>query len=235
MGIRVRILAAQRAGKAGCALHPRSRVQRCTRKRTQAYRFSGNTPAFPARWVTAYFALSPVTGLSCHRRFRGYLRKSLAPASGRQDHTTSPSASSAVRLAHVSAPPPPASTASLPAFVTTRDPPLVRMRWGELVRVICPTREAEYFWRADWTAQITLRSLANFVFPRIALNGSSRVAAALNNSITVSHAIEHRAARPCRIARIFHRHHALALAHKQPYPDSGSTPRKGGPARPPTH
>jgi hypothetical protein len=49
---------------------------RCTRglackmhkeKRTRAYRFSGGNPAFPARWVTVYFALSPVTGLSCHR------------------------------------------------------------------------------------------------------------------------------------------------------------------------
>ena len=40
----------------------------CAKKRTRAYRFSGNTPAFPARWVTAYFELSPVTGLFCHRR-----------------------------------------------------------------------------------------------------------------------------------------------------------------------
>ena len=41
---------------------------RCTRglvckivrkKRTRAYRFSGGTPAFPAQWLTAYFALSP--------------------------------------------------------------------------------------------------------------------------------------------------------------------------------
>ena len=44
---------------------------RCTRglvrkmhkeMRTRAYRFSGGNPAFPARWFTAYFALSPVTG-----------------------------------------------------------------------------------------------------------------------------------------------------------------------------
>jgi hypothetical protein len=32
------------------------------KKRTRAYRFSGNTPAFPAQWFTAYFVLSPVTG-----------------------------------------------------------------------------------------------------------------------------------------------------------------------------
>jgi hypothetical protein len=61
------------AGKAGCALHPRSRVQNAYRKRTRAYRFSGGNPAFPARWFTAYFALSPVTGLFCHRRQRNYL------------------------------------------------------------------------------------------------------------------------------------------------------------------
>ena len=38
------------AGKTGCALHPRSRAQCASRKRTRAYRFSGNTPAFPAQW-----------------------------------------------------------------------------------------------------------------------------------------------------------------------------------------
>ena len=39
------------AGNAGCALHPRSRVQNCAKKRTRAYRFSGCTPAFPAQWL----------------------------------------------------------------------------------------------------------------------------------------------------------------------------------------
>ena len=38
------------AGKTGCALHPRSRVQNGAKKRTRAYRFSGDTPAFPAQW-----------------------------------------------------------------------------------------------------------------------------------------------------------------------------------------
>jgi hypothetical protein len=39
------------AGNAGCALHPRSRVQNRQRKRTRAYRFSGGTPTFPAQWL----------------------------------------------------------------------------------------------------------------------------------------------------------------------------------------
>ena len=36
--------------------------------RKRAYRFGGGIPAFPAQWFTAYFELSPVIGLFCHRR-----------------------------------------------------------------------------------------------------------------------------------------------------------------------
>ena len=39
------------AGNAGCTLHPRSRVQKHMEKRTRAYRYSRNTPAFPAQWL----------------------------------------------------------------------------------------------------------------------------------------------------------------------------------------
>src|SRR3978361_2292335 len=42
---------------------------------------------------TAYNALSQVTGLSCHLRLREFPFANLTPASGRQDHATSPSAS----------------------------------------------------------------------------------------------------------------------------------------------
>jgi len=40
--------------------------------------------------LTAYNALSPVTGLCCHRRLAELPLRNLTPASGRQDHTTSP-------------------------------------------------------------------------------------------------------------------------------------------------
>src|ERR1700712_6075289 len=43
--------------------------------------------------LTVSFVLSPVTGLFCHRRLRKLPSANLTPASGRQDHTTSPSAS----------------------------------------------------------------------------------------------------------------------------------------------
>jgi hypothetical protein len=45
---------------------------------------------------TAYFELSPVTGFIATVATRK-LPRNLTPASGRQDHTTSPSASRAVR------------------------------------------------------------------------------------------------------------------------------------------
>ena len=50
------------AGKAGCALHPRSRVQNAHKKAHTSIQVQRRHPAFPARWFTAYFALSPVTG-----------------------------------------------------------------------------------------------------------------------------------------------------------------------------
>ncbi len=122
------------AGKAGCALHPRSRVQTCTKKRTRAYRFSGGIPAFPAQWFTAYSALSPVTGLSCHRRPREVLLPAnLTPASGRQDHTASPSARPAFvsRKLRVHRIP--------PRVRDDRDPPLSSGETREARSLICPT------------------------------------------------------------------------------------------------
>jgi hypothetical protein len=91
---------------------------RCTRglvckmhkgKHTRAYRFSGGNPAFPARWFYGLFRALPGD-----RAFlppsppRSLLLENLTPASGRQDHTTSPSASSAARLASPKRPPHPA-------------------------------------------------------------------------------------------------------------------------------
>src|SRR5947208_12903947 len=61
-------LQSEGAGNAGCALHPRSRVQKCAKMRTRAYRFSGDIRHSLRNGFTAYFALSPVIGLCCHRR-----------------------------------------------------------------------------------------------------------------------------------------------------------------------
>jgi hypothetical protein len=81
----------------------------CSKKHTSK-RVHRNRPAFPhAMVLTVSFALSSVTGLFCHRRLRtcgvsapGWAdttSANLTPASGRQDHTTSPyAATSLVRV-----------------------------------------------------------------------------------------------------------------------------------------
>jgi len=102
-----RALKSEGAGKAGCALHPRSRVQNGKRN---AHEHTGSAEAIrPSlrNGFTAYFALSPVTGfvatvaarMSACRAVRADIafQRNLTPASGCQDHTTSPSASRAVR------------------------------------------------------------------------------------------------------------------------------------------
>jgi hypothetical protein len=78
-------------------------------------------PAFPTQWFYGLYVISPVTGLFCHRRSRGIVsHENLAPASGRQDHTTSPSATSAARLASPPRPPHP-----MPNVRDDRDTPLL--------------------------------------------------------------------------------------------------------------
>src|ERR1700688_112687 len=70
--------------------------------------------------------------------------RNLTPTSGRQDHTTSPSAS--VPFVSDTAP----STASRPASVTIAIRP--SEGWDLLgVLLFLPIREAEYFWRWGWT------------------------------------------------------------------------------------
>jgi hypothetical protein len=78
------------AGKAGYRLIPMAPVQQeSTGKEPQA---QPDSPAFPAQWCCGLYALSPVTGLVCHRHCAKLAPRNLASASGGQDHTTSPSA-----------------------------------------------------------------------------------------------------------------------------------------------
>src|SRR5712671_2127827 len=124
--------------------------------------------------LTVSFVLSPVTGLFCHRRPADmFLSKpgwadlnsaNLTPASGRQDHTTSPyAATSLVRsLGDRSQ-----ASSTCPAIPSRakrcrvhRIPPRVRddgqrpssgVGWREFVEMICPTGEAKYFCKGDST------------------------------------------------------------------------------------
>jgi hypothetical protein len=173
-------LSREGAGKAGCRSHPRSCAQKAHEWTTGS---TGSLRLSPREWFTAYFGLSPVTGLFATVAFADWRSipnpvgpdgspQDLTPASGRQDHTISPSATvhaknlagpravrrvlartvcSVVRpravrsltgnpaLRSRCAPDAVASIASHRAFVTSRDPPLIRVGRGELVMVICPT------------------------------------------------------------------------------------------------
>jgi hypothetical protein len=94
------------------------------------------SPGIPRAMVlTAYIALSPVTGLSCHRRLRNRFRKLDASvgASGPHDF--------AVRKQALSSAAPPPSTASRLASVTIASRPSVRRNrwnvsliWGQVQR-----------------------------------------------------------------------------------------------------
>ena len=62
--------------------------------RGRNHRCRRSHPAFPAQWFYGLYALSPGTGLVCPRHTQALNEPlaHLAPASGRQDHTISPSA-----------------------------------------------------------------------------------------------------------------------------------------------
>jgi hypothetical protein len=101
------------AGNTGCALHPRSRVQKCTKKRTRAYRFSGGNPAFPAQWFYGLFRALPGD--------RAFLPPSPAKVAFRELERQR----RGVRTTRLRRPPqarsstaPSASTASRPAYAT---------------------------------------------------------------------------------------------------------------------
>src|SRR5260370_29878531 len=83
-----------------------------------------DSPDIPRAMVlTVYFVLSPVTGLVCHRRLRS--PANLTPASGRQDHTPSPSARGALVFGA-------ACVHRIPSRVCDdREPPL---QWDETAR-----------------------------------------------------------------------------------------------------
>ena len=109
------------AGNAGCAVHPRPRVQ----QKAHALATTGTPPpAFPARWFTAYIALSPGTGLFCPRRSAdksANLNASVG-ASGPHDFAVR---ISAARPASLSRPPHPA-----PNVRDDREAPLLWVRDG---------------------------------------------------------------------------------------------------------
>jgi hypothetical protein len=113
-------LQSEGAGKTGCALHPRSRVQSCTRVRTRAYRSSGEHPAFPAQWLYGLCRALPGEPSSVATVAPEKLAsQELGASFGRQNHTILPYASAPFVTKSASA-----STASRPTSVTIASAPL---------------------------------------------------------------------------------------------------------------
>ena len=135
---------------------------------------SPDQSGFPRAMVlTVSFVISPVTGLVCHRRFADIdashpvgpetSPQNLTPASGRQDHTTSPYATTSFVCTALVAHDPkdrPAITIACrrcrvhripPRFRDDREPPLWG-RDGAVVVLILARAEAEYFFDRGWTA-----------------------------------------------------------------------------------
>ena len=99
----------------------------------------------PRNGFTAYFVLSPVSGLCCHRHLAKNFPQGLAPASRRQDHTTSPYAL-AFSSGAKKAPDAKASTASrAPRVVTIMIRPLLWARDGRSYNSDFQNCEAKYF------------------------------------------------------------------------------------------
>ena len=134
------------AGNAGCLLHPRSRVQKCAKGRTRAYRYRRNTPAFPAQWLYGLYRTLPGERLFClRRRARREPLRSLTPAPRRQGHTTSPYASCAFVCCAL-------RVHRIPPHVRDdREAPFIRRETCGVKSLICPTARAEYFCDEGWT------------------------------------------------------------------------------------
>src|ERR1700681_3259896 len=88
-------------GNAGCPLHPRPRVHFVLVERTRVTTSTPESPGIPARnGFNGFLRALPGDRAFCHRRLRTNVLSApgradptsatLTPASGRQDHTTSP-------------------------------------------------------------------------------------------------------------------------------------------------
>ena len=95
------------AGKAGCALHPRSRVQHAQGKTHTSIQVQRRHSGLPRAMVLRLISRSPWRPGFLATVASRALPQSLTPASGRRDHTTSPYAIGSVRLTQLSRPPHP--------------------------------------------------------------------------------------------------------------------------------
>src|ERR1700676_5460736 len=142
------------AGKAGCPPHPQPRVRNKTKHTSVVTTGSPVSPGLPCAMVlTVSFVLSPVTGLSCHRRLRNTFRRLDASvgASGPHDFAVRISAARqrvatcVHRIPH-------------PTFVTTAKRPSVWGGTGRDIHLICISEKQKYFFEEERTNGATANS-----------------------------------------------------------------------------
>ena len=120
------------AGKTGCALHPRSRVQNCAKKTHTSIQVQRKHSGLPRAMVLRLISRSPWRPGFLATIAPRNSPQDLTPASGRRDHTTSPSASRAVRHQHI-------RVHRIPPRVRDVRTPLLSGETGVLIALICPT------------------------------------------------------------------------------------------------
>jgi len=143
-------------GNAGRPMHPQPRMQNVESIRVSHHGRAGS-PGIPARdGFNGFLRALPGDRACLPPSPSGSLPPDLTPASGRQDHTTSPSAAKRVR---------PCATCVhhiLPRVRDDLEPPLLWDRTAKDVELIWVGREQRYFCWRDWTTQITLIPRENF-------------------------------------------------------------------------
>jgi hypothetical protein len=123
----------------------------CKMHKANAHEHTGSAETLrpsPRNGFTAYFVLSSVTGLSCHRRPQEALASwkldTSVGVSGPHDFAVR---NSRARLARCRV-----HRIPHPTFVTiAKRPSLIGAGWRELVALICPTAKAKYFSQTGWT------------------------------------------------------------------------------------
>src|SRR5947207_9370089 len=134
------------AGKTGCTLHPRSRVQLRTENAHTSIQVQAEHPGLPCAVALRLTSCSPRrTALLPPSPPRSLLLENLTPAPRRQDHTTSPYACAT----HVDCG---LRVHRIPPHVRDdREPPLSSGETGGVMKLIWLRTKAEYFCAKGWT------------------------------------------------------------------------------------
>jgi len=134
------------AGKAGRATHPQPRMQDWKAYEHSHHRFAGRARPSLRNGFNGFLRALPGDRAFLPPSPARSSPANLTPASGRQDHTTSPSASGVARPAPPPRPPHPA-----PNVLTMRNAPPEGHGMVRHIQLICDSENPKYFCKRGWT------------------------------------------------------------------------------------